>query len=236
MRILSFVRKVLAHSGVKPYSKADVDALRAQQAKLRPTKDENRLRLRERGESVESFTFRDAVERDIPALAQLHVTAWNATYPGTHRPPTVEIRAWQWRDAFKKNDGTWFCIVIERPDGGLIGFAKGRRSDHAEYPGELNKIYLLPEYHRLGLGRRLVGHVARRFLAQGISAMWLCGEADNPSAAFHEALDGRNMTNDDGTTNYGNFCWDDLQRLAEICPIEAPATPADAGSSSLRSG
>jgi ribosomal protein S18 acetylase RimI-like enzyme len=230
MNILNFVRKVLAHTNVRPLSKDDVDALRVEFAKLRPTKEQNLRRLRERGESIDTFIFRDATTADVPALSQLHVTAWNATYPGTDRPPTVEIRAWQWRDAFKKNDGTWFCIVIERPEGALIGFAKGRRSDHPEYPGELNKIYLLPEYYHLGLGRRLVGHVARRFLSLGITAMWLCGEADNPSAAFHEALGGRNMTNHDGTTNYGNFAWDDLQRLAEICPIEAPPNP------SLRSG
>jgi ribosomal protein S18 acetylase RimI-like enzyme len=229
MNILNVIRKVLAHTKVRPLSKEDIDALRAELARSRPTKDQNLRALQERRESIDTFIFRDARESDIPALAQLHVTAWNATYPRTHRPPTVEIRAWQWRDTFKKNDGTWFCVVIVRPDGALIGFAKGRRSDQPEYPGELNKIYLLPEYYHLGLGRRLVGYVARRFLAQGINAMWLCGEADNPSAAFHEALGGRNMTNDDGTTNYGNFAWDDLQRLAELCPIEAPAA------SSLRS-
>ena len=219
MRTLSFFRKALAHFGVKPLSKADIDAMRAEQARLRPTKEENLRRLRERGESIDAFVFRDAAEADIPALAQLHVTAWNATYPGTRNPPTVGTREWQWRDAFRKKGG-WFCIVIQRPDGALVGFAKGAHSDHPDFGGELNKIYLLPEYYRLGLGRRLMGHVTRRFLAQGINSMWLIGEADNPSASFHEALGGRNMMNDDGTMNYGNFCWDDLRRLAEICPVE----------------
>lgn len=110
--------------------------------------------------------------------------------------------------------------MVQRPDGALVGFAKGNRSDHPGYAGELNKIYLLPDYYRLGLGRRLMGHVARRFLAEGITTMWLVGEADNPSSAFHEALEGKNMTNADGTTNYGNYCWDDLRRLAEICPTQ----------------
>ena len=152
----------------------------------------------------------------------MHVTAWNATYPGTHRPPTVATREWQWRKAFAEqaSGAHWFCIVVQRPDGALVGFAKGNRSDHPGYAGELNKIYLLPDYYRLGLGRRLMGHVARRFLAEGITTMWLVGEADNPSSAFHEALEGKNMTNADGTTNYGNYCWDDLRRLAEICPTQ----------------
>ena len=39
--------------------------------------------------------------------------------------------------------------------------------------GELNKLYVLRRYQRLGLGRRLVCLVARRFLGQGISSMLL---------------------------------------------------------------
>lgn len=199
-------------------SRAEIDAWRADNDRSRPTREQNLRGLEQRGESIDTFRFRDATAEDIPALAQLHVTAWNATYPGTRQPPTVATRASQWRRAFaeKASGANWFCIVIERPDGALIGFAKGNRSDHPSYAGELNKIYLLPEYYRLGLGRRLMGHVARRFLAQGISTMWLVGEPDNPSAAFHEALEGKNMSNADGTTNYGNYCWDDLNRLADL--------------------
>lgn len=200
--------------------KSVIEAKREVLARMRPTKEENLRRLRERGESIEAFRFRDATEADISALAQLHVAAWNATYPATIGPPTVAIRQSQWSKAFtEENDGRWFCLVIERPDGALVGFAKGRHSDHPEYGGELNKIYLLPEYYRLGLGRRLVGHVARRFLAQGINSMWLCGEPDNPSRAFHEAIGGKNLTDDDGGTNYGNFGWKDLKALAAICPV-----------------
>jgi ribosomal protein S18 acetylase RimI-like enzyme len=204
-------------TAVPRLTRAMIEARRADLEQLRPTKEQNLRGLRERGESLETFRFRDATEADIPALAQLHVTAWNATYPGTHRPPTVEIREWQWRDAFRKG-GDWFCVVIERPDGALIGFAKGAHASRTE--GDLNKIYLLPEYYRLGLGRRLVGHVVRRFIAQGMTSMRLLGEPDNPSRAFHEAVGGRNLMDAQGEPELGNFRWDDLPGLASSCPIE----------------
>jgi ribosomal protein S18 acetylase RimI-like enzyme len=184
----------------------------------RPAKAANASLLRERGETVATLRIRDATAADIPELARLHVTTWNDTY--NKRGPTRELREWQWREAFQKNDGSWFCLVVERSNSELIGFAKGRRSDHPEFGGELNKIYLLREYQRLGLGRRLVGHVARRFLDQGITSMWLYSEAGNPSGAFYEALGGDNMRNDDGTMNYGNYQWRDLRALAAICPTE----------------
>jgi len=183
-----------------------------------PSRSRNLRRLHERGESTQSFIIREATAPDIPALAALHVTTWNATYaPMLMKGPPVEVRAAQWRAAFAKHDGSWFCYVVENGTGELVGFAKGVRSDNPEYGGELNKIYLLREYQGLGLGRRLVGHVARRFLAQGITSMWLFGDARNPSSRVWVALGGIKLDEDPGIGNYG---WEDLERLAGICPVD----------------
>ena len=181
----------------------------------RPSKTANARRLRERGESVDSLTIRDATAADIPALARLHVTTWNRTYaPLLMKGPSVSIRERQWREAFGKSDGSWFCLLVERPDGELVGFAKGRRSDHPEFAGELNKIYILREYQRIGLGRRLVGQVANRFLRDGVSSMWLFGDPRNPSSRVWTALGAEKTDDDPGTGNYG---WRDLRTLAALC-------------------
>jgi ribosomal protein S18 acetylase RimI-like enzyme len=186
-----------------------------------------------------SFTIREATAADIPALADLHVRTWNATYPDVAKPPTYEIRERQWREAFRVTDGSWFCFVVARasdrwrrgggrpadcpgPDGELVGFAKGVPYEHPDLPdfrGELSKIYLLDEYKRQGLGRRLVGHVARRFLSQGISSMVLFAEPDNPSCRFYEALGGERLLDERGEF-HGAYGWRDLQSLAAICPVE----------------
>ena len=179
----------------------------------RPSGRANALRLRQRGEAVASLVIRDATAADVPALARLHVETWNATYaPLLMKGPGYEVRERQWREAFAANDGSWFCLVVERPDGRLVGFAKGTRSDHPAYGGELNKIYLLGEYQGIGLGRRLLGHVARRFLSQGIDSMWLTGDARNPSSRVWQALGAEKTDEDPGNGNYG---WHDLRGLAE---------------------
>src|SRR5688572_20494532 len=90
-------------------------------ARTRPDREENRRKLAERGESLDSITFRDAVAADIPALAELHVTTWNATY-NTTRGPTVETRAWQWNQVFAKPGRRDFVLVLEDRNGRLIGF------------------------------------------------------------------------------------------------------------------
>jgi L-amino acid N-acyltransferase YncA len=182
----------------------------------RPSKAANTRLLRERGETVASLVIRHATVADIPALAQLHVTTWNDTYaPMMITGPSVAIRERQWREAFAELDRRWFCLVVENAKGELVGFAKGQPSDHPEYAGELSKIFLLREYQRVGLGRRLMGHVARRFLAQGISSMWLTGDGRNPSSHFHVKLGAVKTDDDPGNGNYG---WPDLRKLSSICP------------------
>jgi hypothetical protein len=93
-------------------------------ARSRPTGEENALRLRARGESLDSITFRDAVAADIPALAELHVTTWNATYRTT-RGPTVATRTWQWDRVFARENRRDFVLVLEDRNGRLIGLIRG---------------------------------------------------------------------------------------------------------------
>ena len=188
----------------------------------RPSKAANIRRLSGRGERIESFIIREAIETDIPALAALHVKTWSQTYWTVLRPPTYKIREWQWKDQFKKNDGSWFCFVIDNSKGQLVGFAKGKKYSHSDLPdfsGELNKIYILREYQRLGLGKRLLGHVARKFLSMGIKNMVLFGVAENPSGLFHEAMEGEKLFSKKGAF-HGGYCWRNLQQLVSICPVE----------------
>ena len=193
--------------------------VRRQRTRLRHSRVRNLQRLEARGESLESFVFRDAVAADIPKLAALHVETWAATYPEVKRPPTFQIRESQWREAFAKDDGTWFCIVIERPDHELVGFAKG--IIRAGHTGDLNKIYLGWDYHRLGLGRRLVGHVVRRFISRQVTTMTLMADAANPSCAFYDAIGGEVQRDPTGRPRPGSYIWRDLEKLAERCLAEA---------------
>ena len=188
----------------------------------RPTKQTNLRLLKRRGEDLSKFIFRDASEKEIPALANLHVISWHQTYSATPRPEIWKIREHQWREQFKQNDGTWFCIVIENQRGELIGFAKGVKPPPGEHPdnlGNLSKIYLLREYQRMGLGTKLLGLTVRRFLKMGITSMVLFGDPANPSCSFHEAMGGKSMNGEKGEFT-GNYSWDDLEKLARIAPVD----------------
>jgi ribosomal protein S18 acetylase RimI-like enzyme len=186
--------------------------LRRLNARSRPSSADNARRLRERGESLDTIIFRDAVADDIPALAELHVTTWNATYRTTDGP-TVATRAWQWNEVFKKPDRRDFVLVLEDRNGRLIGFTWGKPEGGA-FEGQLSKIYLRWEYHGLGLGRRMMSETARRFLERGIHSFVLFAELTNPTLGFYDRMGGERLLNDRGQFD-GAYAWRDIRRLVE---------------------
>jgi ribosomal protein S18 acetylase RimI-like enzyme len=178
--------------------------------RTRPSGVTNARRLRDRGESVDSIVIRDAVAADIPALAELHVTTWNATY-NTSRGPSIATRTWQWNQVFAKENRRDFVLVLADRNGRLIGFTWGRPHD-GEFEGELSKIYLRWEYHGLGLGRRMMAETARRFLERGIRSFILFAELTNPTLGFYDRLGGERLLDERGQFN-GAYAWRDVNTL-----------------------
>jgi len=179
-------------------------------ARRRPTGKQNARALRERGESLDSITFRDAVAADIPALAELHVTTWNATYDTT-RGPTIATRTAQWNEVFAKKNRRDFVLVLEDRNGRLIGFTWGK-PEAGEFEGQLSKIYLRWEYHGLGLGRRMMTETARRFAERGIHSFILFAELSNPTLGFYDRMGGERLLDDRGQFS-GAYGWRDVSTL-----------------------
>ena len=179
----------------------------------RPSKKTNLRKLHERGETLESFTFRDATEKDIPELGKLHAITWAETY--NSKKSNIQLRQYQWQKAFaEENDGSWFCILVVNINKELVGFAKGKinKDQNSKLHGDLNKIYLLNDYQRIGLGKKLFAMVVNRFLTEGVNDMVLFGIPQNPSCAFHEAMGGERLYSGKGIFD-GGYRWPDLKKL-----------------------
>lgn len=186
----------------------------------RPTPAENARALAARGESPGELTVREATAADIPALAALHVRTWHATYADLTltrriRSPTLAIREAQWRQAFAAQDGSWFCYVVARPAGELVGFIKGVRGDDGA--GEVSKLHFDREYQRLGLGRRLLCIAVHRFLAEGRTSMKAFVDPRNPSCGFFERMGGEWLREQDGRVNPEWYVWRHLSEAAAAC-------------------
>jgi ribosomal protein S18 acetylase RimI-like enzyme len=167
-----------------------------------------------------NFIIRDAKPADLPALVDIHVTSWNATYPDHQPKPTHQLREYQWKTAFGKKEDNWFCFVVENEHAEIAGFATGNDFTDKELPykGQLNKIHFLKPYQRLGLGRALVGQVVNHFLKHGIHSMILFADPGNPAIKFYEGLEGERLQDKEGVFQ-GAYGWKELRKLSVLCKV-----------------
>jgi GNAT superfamily N-acetyltransferase len=163
--------------------------------------------------SGQLLIIREAIKEDIPKLTQLHVVTWNATHPEEHKKPTYAGRESQWQQAFMTNDNSWFCFVIATNDGELIGFAKGLLEKDGS--GCLNKLYLLDEYKKQGLGRKLLYSVANKFYTMGVKVMWVVTGPKSAACTFYERFGGVRKLDTDASIAV--YVWRDLQKLTACC-------------------
>lgn len=161
--------------------------------------------------------IREALPSDLPQLVAVHITSFNATYPDYEPKPEFDLRERQWRMLFAKRPGNWFCYLIQSNDNTIVGFATGHDFNDPALPfkGQLDKIHILKDYQRMGLGSLLVLQVVRRFLQQEIDSMLLFADPANPAIRFYDGLQGERLLHPDQTFS-GAFGWKDLPVLESI--------------------
>ncbi|ENQ3078787.1 GNAT family N-acetyltransferase [Bacillus sp. WLY-B-L8] len=132
---------------------------------------------------------------DAQELARVHVDSWRETYDGIMPKEVLD------KKSYEKREALWLKILKEQQshvyvaktiDGKIIGFADGgkERTGSYEYDGELYAIYILQEYQRNQLGKKLIKAVAADLYENGCCSMLVWVVASNPSKYFYEALQG----------------------------------------------
>lgn len=165
--------------------------------------------------AIDELVLREATLADVRPLAELHVRTFNDTHLGPGGSgPTLGTREWQWGDKLAETDATHFVLVLEAASARLIGFIWCHPTkDNSQWAARLNKIYLLRDYQRRGLGKRLVAAAVDRLVANGLTSMVLFTEPDNgPACRFYDELGGERQLNERGEFE-GMYGWRDLRRL-----------------------
>ncbi|MDP8900080.1 MAG: GNAT family N-acetyltransferase [Actinomycetota bacterium] len=123
---------------------------------------------------------------------------WRAAYRGIVPDAHLDGLSYDeserlWQDAIATGDGR---VFVAEDGGGVFGFASGGPRERfsrelREYGGELQTVYVLPSHKGTGVGRRLVGAVARHLADHGVNSMLLWVFAENRAArGFYESLGG----------------------------------------------
>ena len=145
----------------------------------------------------QTILIRRAEVADATEIAQVRVLSWRASYRGIIAQKVLDglsvVETSRWIEASIQRNAPGSCrLVAQEPSGQIVGFALGglERTRDPEYDGELYAIYLLPDFMRMGVGRRLLLSMAECLLQQGMHAMLIWVLAENPARKFYEALGG----------------------------------------------
>ena len=143
-----------------------------------------------------SVVVREAVAKDVDAIARVQVASWQAAYRGVVSDAyldgmDVAERSARWRDRLAGGPDGRRAYVAEG-DSGVVGFAAFgpcRDADASVRVGELYAIYVLPGWMRHGIGRTL--HAAcvddLRRSGFGEARLWVL-EANPAARSFYERL------------------------------------------------
>ena len=146
----------------------------------------------------ENIHIREAEAGDETGITQVHIASWRSTYQGIVSDDTLanldaERREKMWREMLTNPESSNFAFVAETGMGEVVGFASGgpESSGEEDFDGELYAIYILEEFQRQGIGRRLTQAIIRRLIDDGYYSMLLWVLKDNQgSRKFYEKMGG----------------------------------------------
>ena len=146
--------------------------------------------------------YRVAAADDASAIGALHVTSWHETYAGLLPQEmldslSVKSRAAMWDtvlNATASLNGT--RVYVAETAGKVVGFGAcgGQRDDGMRergFTGEIGAIYILRSQQGAGVGRSLMGLMARDLMARPMpsASLWVLRENER-ARRFYEGLGG----------------------------------------------
>ena len=111
---------------------------------------------------IETIRLRPAKPGDARAIGRIHVETWRAAYPGmvpdqTLIGMTVDGKAAAWRRALERGAKREITLIAEAEEG-PVGFASAgpNRDSVLPFAGEVQTLYVLPDWQNQGIGRLLL--------------------------------------------------------------------------------
>ena len=144
--------------------------------------------------STNTISIRRAKAGDAPQLAAVFDAAWREAYRGVIAGVALE------RYLAKRDARAWRAMIgrgrglaaMEAGNRVVAYAAYGRARDRSlRAEGEIDELYVAPEYQGIGLGTRLFRAVRNDLSDHGLSCLGVWALADNERAcAFYRGLGG----------------------------------------------
>jgi len=140
------------------------------------------------------MVIRPTQKADVDAMSQIYVKTWRDTYLGMLPYDYLfEMSAPHHGQAFlNKLDNKQLISFVAEDSDRVLGFITGglERNGDDIYRGEIYTLYVLKNFQRRGIGKRLVFALTKQFHASGIYSMLVRVLKLNPYRRFYIKLSG----------------------------------------------
>lgn len=169
--------------------------------------------------------IRRARINDAKQIANIHVKTWQTAYRNiVDRKYLRNLSVRKSTKVNKKNlrDKNIISLVAENDEQHIIGFLFGGENRYKElaekYQGEIYGLYILEEYSRQGIGRKLINEFFSILEEKNIFSVHVMFLAGNEAECFYYSLGARYVTSTDyeiGNQVYmvHSYGWDDIALL-----------------------
>ncbi len=168
------------------------------------------------------ISIRPATEDDVPQIAKVHVESWQRSFKGIApddylNSMSVDRR----REVFAErlSNPTYKLLVADEADNGVVGFIDFGTPDFENYgfDARIFSFYLLPEFQRRGVGRRLFETCFKSMAGNGYASMCLDTLEMSPYRKFYEKNGGSVVAHDShklGDIEYATviYGWENLHQ------------------------
>ncbi|MBC3831075.1 GNAT family N-acetyltransferase [Undibacterium amnicola] len=167
---------------------------------------------------MKEIQLRRATVADAEAIAAIRIEGWRTTYRGMIpdsylNEMDMNENVLHWRTILQalpvKEDS--LCVYVAVSEDEIVGFVSAMKLPEAKLDkdGEINAIYIRPQWQRCGIGKRMLHKAARSLQAMGCTScvIWVI-DGNSQARNFYEELGGEILIEQD-------FSWDGLD-LTEV--------------------
>lgn len=107
-----------------------------------------------------SINYRKAQINDAQSIVEINLNVWRTTYKNLISSETIEARFLSYKQRIEKTieqintNNTYIVAVIDNRVIGFVQYIHSKDEKFADY-GEIQALYILDEYHNIGIGKSL---------------------------------------------------------------------------------
>jgi len=167
---------------------------------------------------IKEIQLRRATVADAEAIAAIRIEGWRTTYRGMIPDSYLDEmdmneNVLHWRTILQalpaKEDS--LCVYVAVNEDEIVGFVSAMKLPESKLgkDGEINAIYIRPQWQRCGIGKRMLHKAARSLQAMACTScvIWVI-DGNAQARNFYEELGGEILIEQD-------FSWDGLD-LTEV--------------------